>query len=138
MLGVEMFPFKMSMAIATFLGGLALVLAVSGVYGVLSYLVAQRMREIGIRMALGASTAAVVRLVLGQSARFAIWGIGFGGLAALGVSRLLASLLQQINTYEPIAYLVAICAVFAAAMLAAYVPSRRAARVDPASTLRHE
>ena len=138
MLGVEMFPFRMSLAIAAFLGGLALVLAVSGVYGVLSYLVEQRMREIGIRMALGASTAAVVRLVLGQSARFAIWGIGLGGLMALGISRLFASFLEQLNTYEPLVYLVAACAVFAAAMLAAYVPSRRAARVEPVSTLRHE
>jgi hypothetical protein len=137
-LGVELFPFKMSLTIAAFLGGLTLVLAVSGVYGVLSYLVAQRIREIGIRMALGASTAAVVRLVLGQSARFAIWGIGVGGLMALGVSRLFASILEQVNTYEPIAYLIAACAVFTAAMLAAYIPSRRAARVDPASTLRHE
>jgi putative ABC transport system permease protein len=138
MLGVEMFPFKMSLAIAAFLGGLALVLAVSGVYGVLSYLVAQRMREIGIRVALGASTAAVVRLVLAQSARFALWGIGVGGLMALGVSRLFASVLEQINTYEPLAYGIAISAVFAASMLAAYIPSRRASRVDPASTLRHD
>jgi predicted permease len=137
-LGVELFPIRMSFAIAAFLGGLALVLAVSGVYGVLSYLVAQRMRELGIRMALGASTGAVVRLVLGQSARFALWGIGIGGLMALGVSKLFASLLEEINTYEPLAYFVAICAVFAAAMAAAYVPSMRAARVDPASTLRHE
>jgi predicted permease len=138
MLHVELFPLRMSFAIASFLGGLALVLAVSGVYGVLAYLVAQRMREIGIRMALGASTGNVVRLVLAQSARFAIWGIGIGGLMALGVSKIFASLLEEINTYEPLAYFVAICAVFAAAMAAAYVPSLRAARVDPASTLRHE
>jgi predicted permease len=138
MLAVELFPFKLSLAVASFLGGLALVLAVSGVYGVLSYLVAQRMREIGIRMALGASTADVVGLVLGQSARFAMWGIGVGGAMALGVSRIFASLLEQINTYEPFAYVLGIGAVLAAAMAAAYVPSMRAARVDPASTLRHE
>ena len=137
-LGIEMFPFRMSMAIAAFLGGLALTLALSGVYGVLCYLVAQRTREIGIRMALGASTAAVVRLVLGQSVRFAIWGIAVGGFMALGVSRLFASLLEQINTYEPLAYVVSICAVFAAVIAAAYIPSRRAARVDPASMLHHE
>ena len=138
MLAVELFPFELSMAVASFLGGLALALAISGVYGVLSYLVAQRTREIGIRMALGATSADVVRLVLRQSAAFAIWGIGIGGAMALGVSKIFASLLEQINTYEPAAYVVAICAVFTTAMAAASVPSMRAARVDPASTLRQE
>ncbi|MBZ5604135.1 MAG: ABC transporter permease, partial [Acidobacteriia bacterium] len=135
---VETFPFKLSFAIAAFLGVLALALAVSGVYGVLSFLVMQRRREIGIRIALGAPAAAVVRLVLGQSARFALWGAAIGAALALGVSRIFASLLEEINTYEPLAYGAGIIAVFAAALAAAYWPSRRAARIDPASTLRCE
>ena len=138
MFTIELFPFRLSFAIAAFLGVLALVLAIAGVYGVLSYLVAQRTREIGIRMALGASSGSVVRLILAQSTRFALWGIGIGVLLALGVSRIFASLLEEINTYEPLAYAAAIAAVLAAALAASLVPSQRGARIDPASTLRYD
>ena len=134
---VQIYPFRLSFAISLFLGGLALALTLSGIYGVLSFLVSQRTREIGIRMALGATRGAVTRAVLSQSTRPAAVGIAIGVLLSLGVSRLFASALEGINTFDPLA-ISADRGGVVAALGAAWFPSRRAAAVDPASTLRYD
>jgi len=118
--------------------GLALLLAAVGIYGVLSYLVTQRTREIGIRMSLGASRGRVLSLVLREGMRLA--GIGFilGLIAALAAGRLISSLLHQVRPSDPaIIVLTALC-LGAVALLACYLPARRAAQVDPMVALRHE
>jgi len=120
------------------LGGLALLLTLSGIYGVLSYLITQRTKEIGIRMALGATTGAVSRLVLRQSAKLALIGIGTGSALALGVSRLLASHLVFIDTFDLLAYSSGILLVIGATLAAGFVPTRRATRIDPVTTLRYD
>jgi ABC-type antimicrobial peptide transport system permease subunit len=117
---------------------LALLLTLSGTYGVLSYLVTQRTKEIGIRMALGASLGVVTRLVITQSMRLAVVGIGLGTALALGVSRFLASHLVFMNTFDVLAYSGGVLLVAGAALAAAYFPSRRAARIDPVTTLRYD
>ena len=133
---VQVYPFKASSWIATFLGGLALVLTLSGIYGVLAYLVSQRTKEIGIRIAMGASAAGVVRLVLAQSMKLAMVGISIGVVFALGVSRLFASELELVNTFDLSAYTGGILTALLAAIAAGYFPSRRAAAVDPIAALR--
>ncbi len=133
---VQIYPFRASSWIASALGGLALALSLSGIYGVLSYLVSQRTKEIGIRMALGASTASVVRIVLSQSMKLAVIGIVIGATLALGVSRLFASELQNVDTFDALAYIGSIAIALIAALGAGYVPSRRAASVDPVTALR--
>ncbi len=123
------------------LGGfasLALLLAAIGVYGVMAYSVAQRLREIGIRIALGASQREVLRIVLGEGARLGVWGVLIGLIGSLGATRLLASQLYGVKATDPwtfgaVAFLLALVAI-----LAAYVPARRAARVDPKTVLRDE
>ena len=104
----------------------------------LSYLVAQRTKEIGIRMALGASVGGVVGQVLRQSARYGVVGIVPGTVLALGVSQLFASVLFIVDTFDPAGYAFGAAVVLAACLLAAWAPSRRAARVDPLDALRHE
>jgi putative ABC transport system permease protein len=135
-LAVQIYPFRAALWITGFLGVLALVLAVSGIYGVLSYLVSQRTREIGIRIALGASIAAVVRFVLSQSMRLTLAGIAVGLVLALAVARLVASRLLMLNFFDWLAYLAAVLAIGASALAASFFPAQRAAKVDPASTLR--
>jgi ABC-type antimicrobial peptide transport system permease subunit len=135
-LAMQIYPFRAASWIASFLGGLALVLSLSGIYGVLSYLVSQRTKEIGIRMALGASTAAVIGIVLSQSMRLAVVGIAIGATLALGVSRLFAAELQNVDTFDALAYIGSISLALVAALAASYVPSRRAASVDPVIALR--
>jgi ABC-type antimicrobial peptide transport system permease subunit len=103
---------------------------------VLSYLVSQRTKEIGIRIALGASTASVVRIVLSQSMKLAFFGIAIGAGLALVLSTLFASQLQNVNTFDLPAYFGSIAIALIAALAAAYVPSRRAASVDPMTALR--
>jgi len=115
---------------------LALALTLSGMYGVLSYLVALQTREIGIRMALGATISRVVATIFLQSFQLAAIGSAAGVALALIVSRLLASLLEGFNTFDSLAYSVGPTAVLIAAATAAFVPSRRAARVQPSITLR--
>jgi ABC-type antimicrobial peptide transport system permease subunit len=117
---------------------LALVLTLSGIYGVLSYLVTQRTKEIGIRMALGATTGNVTRLVLGQSGRLAAIGILLGTALALGVSKWFAAHLVFINAFDLLAYVAGGLLVVAASLGAAYIPSRRAARINPVTTLRYD
>ena len=135
-LAMQIYPFRASAWVASALGGLALALSLSGIYGVLSYLVSQRTKEIGIRMALGASTTAVIRIVLSQSMRLAVIGIVIGATLALGVSNFFASQLHGVNTFDVLAYGGSIGVALMAALAAAYVPSRRAAGVDPVTALR--
>jgi predicted permease len=119
-------------------GGLALVLALVGVYGVKSFTVAQRTREIGIRMALGASAPSVLWLVLREGLILTAVGLGFGVLLAAAAGRLLSGLLYGVSPLDPLAFTLAPLFLAAAALLACYLPARRAARVDPMTALRCE
>jgi ABC-type antimicrobial peptide transport system permease subunit len=115
---------------------LALVLAAVGIYGVMAFMVGQRTREIGIRIALGANPRAVVRLVLGQALALAGGGVIAGVLAAALVTRLLAGLLFEVRSTDPATYTTIALLLAATAAIAAWRPARRAASVDPISALR--
>jgi ABC-type antimicrobial peptide transport system permease subunit len=116
----------------------ALLLAVVGVQGVLSYTVAQRTREIGIRMALGADRSAVRRLILAQGARLAGSGVFLGLIGALAISRVLASLLFGVSTVDPTTFFGVALLLGAVALVASYLPARRAAGTDPVISFRSE
>ena len=118
--------------------GLALLLGVIGLYGVLSYVVAQRTREIGVRMAFGATTSAVQRLVVSQGARVVLVGVVVGIVAALASTRLLDALLFGISAVDPMAFVGMALVMLAVGMLASYVPARRASAVNPIESLRGE
>jgi predicted permease len=124
--------------IAGMLGVFALILATVGMSGVFAYMVQQRTKEIGIRMALGARPAQVVRLVLGGSSRAVIIGLGVGLAIALLGSRLMQNLLYGVSPLDPIAYLAVAGILAAAGIAASYAPACRATRVDPLQALRHE
>jgi putative ABC transport system permease protein len=130
--GTERFLMLLLVLFAT----LALVLAAVGIYGVLSYAVAQRTREIGIRLALGASLWTVMRLVLGQVARLTVWGLALGLVLGVGFSRSLAGLLFGVGTTDAATYAGVLILLGSVAMLATVLPLRRAMRVDPAVALR--
>jgi putative ABC transport system permease protein len=118
--------------------GLALVLSVVGIYGVVSYSITQRTREIGIRMALGSQPGQVVRLVVRQGMLPALLGIAFGLLAAYILTRIMSSMLYQISATDPLVFLLASGALTLVALLATYIPAYRAAKIDPAVALRQE
>ena len=118
--------------------GLAVCLALAGVYGVMSYVVGQRANEIGLRMALGASPREILRLVLRQALVLAGVGIVIGFAGATAVTRLLTSMLFGVKPSDPATYAAVIGIVLAAALLASYIPARRAMRVDPMVALRYE
>jgi predicted permease len=122
----------------TTLGVLALLLATIGVYGLKAYDVSRRTREIGIRIALGATTRDVARLVLGESARTTIVGLGAGVLMAAGIGKLASGLLYRVSPFDPTVLALAASTLAVAAMLAAYVPARRATRIAPLDALRTE
>jgi macrolide transport system ATP-binding/permease protein len=130
------YPFRAMASIAAFLGALALLLTVSGVFGVSSYMVTQRRKEFGIRIALGAGTVRVTGMVLRQSLLLSAAGAAVGALAALAVARMIAHALTQIGLFDPVGYAAGVLVVIAAALAAAWVPARRAVKVDPAVTLR--
>ena len=133
-----LFPQRAALWVAGCLGGVALVLAVFGIYGVTAYSVAQRTREIGIRMALGAPKALILRLVLGQGVAVAGAGALLGLLAALGTTRLLANLLFGVSGMDVVAVGGAAFALVLAALAASWLPARRAAEVEPVIALRQE
>jgi len=116
----------------------ALVLSAVGLYGVTSYAVVQRTREIGIRMALGARQEDVLRLVVGGGARLAAGGIGIGLLLALGLSRVLSGMLYAVSAVDPLTFSAIALLLASVALFASWLPARRAARVDPAEALRAE
>ena len=116
----------------------ALALAVIGIYGLKSYVVARRTREIGIRMALGATSRGVVELFLREGARLAAAGLGLGILLALGAGRLVSSMLYRVSPFDPGVLAASFLILALAALLATYVPARRATLVAPISALRHE
>ena len=126
------------MSLLSLFAFLALVLACVGIYGVISYLVAQRTREIGVRMALGAMPADVLRLVLSEGARLVVFGAILGAVAALALTRLLKDMLYGISATNPLVLLSGIALLVGVALGACYVPARRAMRVDPIIALRYE
>ncbi len=117
---------------------LALGLAAIGVYGVVAYVVSRRYREIGVRMALGAEARDVQRLILRQTLRPVAIGMSIGMLVAAATARLLQSVLFGVSPYDPVAFIGAPVLMLAIAAAAAFVPTRRAMRIDPVSALRAE
>jgi ABC-type antimicrobial peptide transport system permease subunit len=134
----DAYSFQVVYWMSSAIGILALLLTLSGIYGVVSYAVSQRTKEIGIRMAMGATSRLVTGLVLRQSMRLAIIGAVSGGVLAMGMSKILASVLVMINTFDAAAYIGGVALVLAACAAAAYFPSRRASRIDPLTTLRYD
>jgi ABC-type antimicrobial peptide transport system permease subunit len=129
---------RFAMSLLTAFAGLALVLATLGIYGVMAFLVSQSTREIGIRIALGATQRAILGLVVRQGLALALSGAVVGLLAALALNRLLASLLFGVGVTDVAAFTLALLLLCASAFLATYIPARRAARIDPVESLRME
>jgi putative ABC transport system permease protein len=115
---------------------LAVILAIAGIYGVMAYGVSQRSNEIGLRMALGASTGSVLRLILGQGLALAGLGLALGLAASVAGTRMLTSVLFQVRPNDPLVYLAVAVLLGVVALIASYVPARRAARIDPLAALR--
>ena len=123
---------------ATILGGVALVLATAGLYGLFSFIVSLRQREIGVRMALGADPAAVTRMMLRQAMRLALWGSGIGGLIALVAGAIVTANVYGTPSIDPLMFLGSAAILLLAMLAAGFIPARRAARVDPIVVLRQE
>jgi predicted permease len=136
--GNGFFLLRMGAMFAGALGALGLVLAVVGVYGVVSYSANQRTNEIGIRMALGAQRTDILKMVVAEGLRLVLLGLGIGIAAALGLTRFLANLLFGIKPYDPITYCGAAILLVVVAFIACYIPARRSTRIDPMAALRYE
>ena len=137
-LGDQIAPTRFTMMLAATFGIVALLMAVVGLYGVVSYMVSQRTAELGLRMALGAGKGSIVRLILGHGAAMAGVGIVVGLGAALGVTRVIRSMLVGVPANDPLTFVVTAGLLVASALVASYVPASRAARLDPTVTLRED
>jgi macrolide transport system ATP-binding/permease protein len=130
--------FEMAAVLAGVLGALGLILAVVGVFGVISFSVSQRTHEIGIRMALGAETRSVLGMILRQGTVIIAAGLGLGILLAMVIARLVGAFLSGVSPYDPVTYIGVTAGLTVVAMVACYLPARRATRVDPMVALRYE
>jgi predicted permease len=135
-LGIALLPARLGGEVLGGFGLLGLLLAAVGVYGVMAYSVAQRTRELGIRVAVGADSGSVVRLVLGEGMRLAVIGTVVGLVAAAGTSQLLGGLLYNVNPLDPVAFLSVPLVLIGVAAVAVYLPARKAAAVDPMKALK--
>jgi ABC-type antimicrobial peptide transport system permease subunit len=129
---------RISMVLLGIFAAMALLLSCVGIYGVISYTVGQRTREIGVRMALGAQRGDVMRMVLREGLTMAFTGVAFGTVAALALARLIASQLFDVSPQDPLTFAAIAIVLILAALLACYLPARRALRVDPVVALRYE
>ncbi len=137
-IGAALAPDQMLTVLLSVFGGTALLLAVTGIYGVMSYMVARRTHEIGIRMALGANRADILKLIVRQGMTLIIIGVALGLALAIGLMRLVASLLFNVSTTDSLTFGGISLLLAAVALVACYVPARRATKVDPLIALRYE
>ena len=138
LLSTSVAPRRFNMLLLGIFAGVALVLAAVGLYGVMSYSVSWRTREIGIRMALGAKRADVLRLVVRQGMTMTLIGLALGLVGAFSISRVLRGLLHGVSPTDPLTFVAVSIVLLAVALLACLVPARRATRVDPIVALRTE
>ena len=129
---------RFAMILLSVFAGLALALACIGIYGVISYFAFQRTHEIGIRLALGARRSDVLRLIIGQGLKFTLIGVAIGIAGAIGLSRFLSTLLYGVTPTDPFTFIAVSLILTGVALLACYIPARRATKVDPMVALRHE
>ena len=127
-----------ALALLCIAAGVALLLGVVGVYGVIAYAVSQRTSEIGMRVALGARTVDVIRMVIKQGLVLAVGGLAVGLVMAFALTRLMSGLLHGVNPRDPITFTVVPIVLLGVALFATYIPARRAAQVNPMDTLRAE
>jgi len=133
-----LFVFRLAASLASVLGFLGLTLAVAGVYGIVSFEVGQRTREIGIRVALGAERSQIMRLALGQGLKLVGMGVGAGLFASWILGRAISKLLIGVSGSDPVTYTIVSIMLLVVTLLACWIPARRALMVDPVVALRYE
>jgi predicted permease len=136
--GESLGPRRFGVTMVGFFAGVALLMAAMGLFGIISYSVTQRTQEIGVRIALGAQRSDVLKLILGQGLRLALVGVGIGLIGSLALTRVLSSLLYGVSATDPVTFAAVAMLLAMVALLACYLPARRAMRVDPIVALRYE
>ena len=131
-------PERLNLTLLSLFAGIALVLAIVGIYGVMSYSVTQRTHEIGIRMAIGARPRDVFKMILGHGMKLALIGVGIGLVSAFGLTRLMETMLFGVNPTDLTTFASISILLITVALLACYLPGRRATKVEPTISLRYE